>query len=190
MDISFADLISLESDGFVSTHEFLVNSPSDSFFSFNSGGGGVSTVNSLDCIKKTEICFWNIHGLANKLQDLTGFFYYLNEFDIFFLVETWIKKDFDVFNVASRLTTFDLKWVFAEQTATRGRAKGGMLIGIKKNLKKDWHIDYFNDNIFLRFLPNGLIVLPLYLPPFSWDDAFDKYNDFFNKNLIYKTVFV
>jgi len=160
----------------------VVNSPSDSFFSFNNNGGdGDSSVGSLDCMKKTDICCWNIHGLANKLQDLTGFFDYLKEFDIFFLIETWIKKDFDVFNVSSRLTTFDLKWVFAEQTATRGRAKGGMLIGVNKNLKKNWHIDYFNDIIFLRFLPNGLIVLPMYLPPFSWDDAFEKYNDFFNK---------
>jgi len=126
-----------------------------------------------------KMCFWNIHGLASKLQAATAFFLYLNSFDIFCLAETWIKIDFDTFCFSSRLTNFDLNWTFATQRVVHGRAMGGMLIGVRKTLKHKWVFDSYNSIAFVRNLENGVIVIPAYIPPFNWEEGFSDYMNFF-----------
>jgi len=158
--------------------EFFNESNDLSFVSCNDGS--ISEIGRED-IDNLRVGFWNVHGLISKLQIATTFFLFLNEFDIFFLVETWIKADFDVFCFNSKLSNFNLNWIFATQKAARGRAMGGMLMGCRKSIKNNWKWENMGDLGYCRHLRTGFLIIPAYLPPFSWEDAFSKYYDFFNK---------
>ena len=128
-----------------------------------------------------NICCWNIHGLASKLKNDTNlFFSFLNTFSIFILVETWIKSDFDHFGITSRLSNFDLFWLYATQNATMGRAKGGMLIGCKKELSNLWKYDCYGDIPFFRHNNTNLFLVPVYISPIGWESIFDTYLNFFS----------
>jgi len=125
-----------------------------------------------------KVCFWNVHGLFSKLDFAHTFFAFINTLDIFCLAETWIRADCDVFCFSSYLTNFNLSWVFATQTAARGRAKGGLLIGIKKRLSGIWNFETFNDITYLKHNSSNFLILPVYISPFDWLNTFAKYNDF------------
>jgi len=125
-----------------------------------------------------KVCFWNIHGLFSKLDFAHTFFAFINTLDIFCLAETWIREDCDVFCFSSYLTNFNLSWIFATQSAARGRAKGGLLIGIKKRLSGIWNFETFNDITYLKHNSSSFLILPVYISPFDWVNTFAKYNDF------------
>src|SRR6266404_4901128 len=55
---------------------------------------------------------------------------------------------------------------------------GGFLVGFKKDIKNKWKFDVFNEIIFFRNILSGLLIVPVYFPPFQWEMVFDKYNDF------------
>ena len=145
---------------------------------------------SMNNFNGIKICFWNVHGLINKLQVATAFFEFLNTLDVFCLVETWVKSDFDLFCFVNRLSNFDLDWTFAKQSGGRGRAMGGILIGRKKNLKAFWTFDKFNDIAFLRHVSTGVLIVPAYFPPFSWDTAYNEYNEFMTNFDFHNVLFL
>ena len=125
-----------------------------------------------------KVCFWNVHGLFSKLDFSHTFFAFINTLDIFCLAETWIKEDCDVFCFTSHLTNFNLRWIFATQTASRGRAKGGLLIGIKKRFSGIWNFETFDDITYMKHSASSFLILPVYISPCDWRNTFAKYNDF------------
>ena len=155
-----------------------MNSTHAGFQRMNNNTPNLTNCQVLNNLDNLNVCFWNVYGLFSKLDFAYTFFAFLNTLDIFCLAETWIKEDFDIFCFSSRLTNFSLNWTFATQTASRGRAKGGLLIGIKKHLNTVWKFEAFNNITFLRNNISGFIILPIYIPPFDWDNTFAKYNDF------------
>jgi len=75
---------------------------------------------------------YNVAGIQNKLiYKYNDFFQYIASFQIFILSETLLEAKLDAVEV--KFKDFVLRWVPAIRTSERGRASGGMLLGIKKN---------------------------------------------------------
>jgi len=83
-----------------------------------------------------KIAFWNVAGLRNKDRD---FWEGLKEWDVMFLMETWMdEKGWK--KVKGELPKgFNWKVQWAKKRNKKGRAKGGMLMGVRKEL--EWKED-------------------------------------------------
>lgn len=84
--------------------------------------------------EKTElkVIFWNVAGVRNKDPD---FWEYLAKYDIVYLAETWLEeKDRESLE---KILPKEFKWdiQIAERENNKGRAKGGMLFGKKKDIE-------------------------------------------------------
>lgn len=78
-----------------------------------------------------KIAFWNVAGLGNKDKE---FWKGLKEWDVMVLLETWVEeKDW---NKIRRKLLEEYKWGMQRATrkGKRGRAIGGMLMGIRRDL--------------------------------------------------------
>lgn len=81
---------------------------------------------------------WNIAGMY-KVRDLKD---YLNNFDIIALQETWLEKQKEKMTIKKLDKGY--KWIAkaAKRENKKGRAKGGVLVGIKKGVAyksaKEW----------------------------------------------------
>lgn len=79
----------------------------------------------------TSMISWNIAGIVNAKRAEK----YLKEFDIVILQETWVEKNRENEWIGKKMK----QWEWAAKAATRenkkGRAKGGVLVGIKKEFK-------------------------------------------------------
>lgn len=79
-----------------------------------------------------KLGFWNVAGLRNKDKD---FWEDLKEWDVVILSEKWVDKGgWD--KIKDRLPkgyTWEAQW--ASRDKRKGRAKGGMVIGVKKGVK-------------------------------------------------------
>ena len=81
--------------------------------------------------RQIRICFWNIAGVTNKDEDTWR---YLEGFDIVGLVETWMEEG-RWKRVEDKLSKkFTWKCVPADREEKRGRARGGIVIAIKKRI--------------------------------------------------------
>jgi hypothetical protein len=74
---------------------------------------------------------WNVQGIKNKEYDFWDF---INNYDIVLLCETWLESKDE--SVMMKKMSGDYKWFWepAVRTSTRGRASGGFLVGIGKNI--------------------------------------------------------
>lgn len=85
-----------------------------------------------------KIRFWNVAGLGNKDKE---FWDGLREWDVVVLSETWVhKKGWE--RVKNRLPKgyiWEAQWAIKEKT--KGRAKGGMVFGVRKELKVEKEVD-------------------------------------------------
>lgn len=74
---------------------------------------------------------WNIAGVGKAINAKE----YLNNFDIVALQETWLEKEKEKEGIKRLEKNF--KWVSkaAIRERTRGRASGGVLVGVKKGIK-------------------------------------------------------
>jgi len=81
--------------------------------------------------KGWNIVFWNVAGLNNKDKD---FWKRLERWDIMILVETWTEeKGWEkVKNKLPKGYKWGVQW--ASREGKRGRAKGGMIMGVKKDM--------------------------------------------------------
>jgi len=84
-----------------------------------------------------------VAGIKSKLIYI-DFFQYIASFQIFILSETFLEAKLDAVEV--KFKDFVLRWVPAIRTSARGRASGGMLFGIKKEL---------HDRNIIRFINVG-----------------------------------
>lgn len=78
-----------------------------------------------------KIITWNIAGV-NKVRGLKD---YLGGFDIIALQETWLEREGE--RDAIRRLDKNFRWIAkaAEREKTKGRAKWGVLAGIRKEIK-------------------------------------------------------
>lgn len=80
---------------------------------------------------RTSMIFWNVRGLANKLKILD----YLATFDVIILAETHIERDAK--NILKKLpTTHTWSPNPALRIHKKGRAMGGLLMGVRNTLKQ------------------------------------------------------
>ena len=90
----------------------------------------VSSSNDNIC-EKLRIMFWNAAGIVNKNR---SFWELLKGYDVLLISESWIGEN-DVVKIDGRLNkNYNWKIIFAEKVMRKGRAKGGILIGIRKVL--------------------------------------------------------
>jgi hypothetical protein len=84
--------------------------------------------------EQIRIVFWNVAGIKNKENE---FWKYLGEFDVVGLVETWVEeKGWE--RLEKRMPReFEWKCQYAERESKKGRAKGGIIMGVKKGLKEE-----------------------------------------------------
>lgn len=85
--------------------------------------------------KNPSILFWNVQGLSSKINEI---FNYINKFDIVILAETWIEINNFTANEKKLPQNFTWIWTEARREKKKGRAKGGMLTGIRSE------VDYRN----------------------------------------------
>ena len=78
--------------------------------------------------KRISMIAWNVAGLCNKDSK---FWKEINKHDIIGLTETWMER---TSKKVEECWSKDHKWTMikAEREAKKGRAKGGILIGIRK----------------------------------------------------------
>jgi len=154
-------------------HQNVLNDEcNNSFYSFYSYGKSSSSDSYISCEEFSgfKILFWNINGLRAKLNDLT-FFDYLNSFDIFFLVETWVEEG-PLDRVVNNLRAFNLFWKPAFKLNKLGRAKEGMLLGFKSTFKSHFEF-YSNNGVFgLCSMYENILILPFYCGPSVWESQF------------------
>lgn len=75
-----------------------------------------------------KLCIWNSAGVINKDKDTWE---YLKSFDIIGLVETWVEEK-DWKKMEKRLPKgYKWKCCYAKRESKRGRAKGGIITGVK-----------------------------------------------------------
>jgi len=76
-----------------------------------------------------NIGFWNVAGVKNKDEEFWGF---LREWEVIILMETWLEKS-GWGGIKGKLPkgyVWGAQW--ARRESKKGRAKGGMLLGIRK----------------------------------------------------------
>jgi exonuclease III len=84
--------------------------------------------------EQIRIVFWNVAGIKNKENE---FWKYLGEFDVVGLVETWVEeKGWE--RLEKRMPReFEWKCQYAVRESKKGRAKGGIIMGVKKGLEEE-----------------------------------------------------
>ncbi|KYM98796.1 hypothetical protein ALC62_10485 [Cyphomyrmex costatus] len=93
------------------------------------GRGSNENNNNREGLINREMLFWNCAGIENKDSE---FWKYVNSFDYISLCETWIEER--GWNRLKNNLPGSHVWdcSFAKKEGKRGRAKGGFLIGIRK----------------------------------------------------------
>jgi exonuclease III len=84
--------------------------------------------------EQIRIVFWNVAGIKTKEDE---FWKYLGEFDVVGLVETWVEeKGWE--RLERRMPReFEWKCQYADRESKKGRAKGGIIMGVKKGLEEE-----------------------------------------------------
>lgn len=122
-----------------------------------------------------KIVSYNINGLKNKLL-FQKFFEYIKSFDIFLLLETHIEED-KYLNYEKYFNGYHVFWKRAIRSSTYGRASGGCLYGVSKNLTKlglshTFKRENFVDTIELKIKDEVVSIIPLYINGTHWVDEF------------------
>jgi len=83
-----------------------------------------------------KIIFWNVAGIKKKMGD-RDFWDYITKYDFISMIETWIdSKGWEI--QRDRLpNTHNWKCSYATKIKKKGRARGGIIIGIKKNWRDE-----------------------------------------------------
>lgn len=81
---------------------------------------------------RTKILFWNVQGLRAKIAEISN---YINNFQIICLTETWIESKNFVKTEKGLSTKYKWFWIEARREKQRGRAAGGMIIGVAKEME-------------------------------------------------------
>jgi len=83
--------------------------------------------------KAIELVFWNVAGIKSKDRN---FWDYLEKFDVIGLYETWIEER-QWGSLKLRLSKrFVWKCQYAVRAKRKGRAKGGIITGVRKGIEE------------------------------------------------------
>ncbi|XP_025267961.1 golgin subfamily A member 6-like protein 6 [Camponotus floridanus] len=84
--------------------------------------------------KEIKAIFWNTAGIARKDEE---FWEYIQDFDIINFTETWIEEK--QWKKMEALMPKEYNWVtqYAARDKKRGRGVGGMITGVKKNIRME-----------------------------------------------------
>lgn len=100
---------------------------------------------------------------------------YLNSFDVFIILETWIEKD-EEYNYLKYFENFHLHWQYATRNSVFGRASGGIVLGTKKCLKCKVRVEIVG-GIFCILIASGndtLRIIPVYLNGNNWAEELNN----------------
>lgn len=88
--------------------------------------------------KLIKIGFWKVAGLISKDRQ---FWEFVEELDVIGMVETWV--DDKKWNKLKEKLPQDYKWKcqFAKKEKSKGTAKGGIITGVKKDIKEEEVMD-------------------------------------------------
>ena len=135
--------------------------------------------------KNIRILSYNINGLKNKIL-FQDFFDFIKTYDIFCLIETHIEeKDFD--NYKKYFMGFEVFFKKATRLSQYGRASGGEIIGVKKDLRNAgirYNFEYLSDLNIINLKTNtlDLKILPLYFNCNNWVRDFQNLTSYCNEN--------
>ena len=96
---------------------------------------------------KVKICFWNVAGLQNKDID---FWNYVGTMDVLAMTETWIDEKSGEKFYSKLPKEFKWEWEAAIKEKKKGRAKGGILIGVRKSLEEIVNEDESGQSVLQR----------------------------------------
>lgn len=125
---------------------------------------------------------YNIGGLHNKKLFL-NFFNFLNNFDIFFLLETFVTLE-KVNAFESYFSNFSMHWIPAKKQE-RGRPVEGFLYGIKIGSQVHRNSEFLNVNgktiVKLKFSSENYFIIPVYINDSKWEDQFSSMYNFLSE---------
>lgn len=125
---------------------------------------------------------------------LPDFFNYIKNFDIFALLETHVcenkTEDFNKF-----FGGFDLKWIAAKRYSNFGRAIGGCVIGIKKELKIiNLKYNFLEINEFTLLNINveneSITIIPLYIRSEEWVSTLHRLEKLMSENILGNVILI
>lgn len=115
--------------------------------------------------RNTRILFWNVAGVLNKDRE---FWKFLESMDMVNLTETWLdEKGWD--RIKGQMNkNFEWKAVHAEKEKgiRKGRAKGGIIIGVKKEmiekgkeLNGEWRTGFVSNDLLIEGRKTKIITI-------------------------------
>lgn len=131
---------------------------------------------------------YNIHGLANKVL-FPDFFDLVKSADVFVLLETWVEEN-DNKKFEKYFGGFILFFKGAIRENKKGHPRGGMLIGVKKELscKIDYKIISNIQQLTLKFSNSILNIIPIYLNPSCWQNNLNELKYYLDEQYIENLV--
>ena len=77
-----------------------------------------------------RVLIWNVAGMTKRLDEKWEL---VLKQDVFGIVETWLEEGSEVW-VKDMLKDFDIEVAWARKENSRGRAKGGLIVGVRKGV--------------------------------------------------------
>ena len=139
-----------------------------------------------DIKENVKVIFWNVAGIMNKGND---FWTFIEKFDVVNLLETWVEENTWKKIKGKLPRNWNWKCTFATRTCKKGRAKGGIITGIKK-LFKEQEGGINTENIQERKLiidESKWRIIAVYNPEGGegvWQDLKHKLEDYEEENLL------
>lgn len=131
-----------------------------------------------------KILSYNINGLKNKCL-YPEFFEYIGGFDMFALIETHVMET-QTENWSKYFKDFNLMWQKAERSSIHGRASGGIVCGVRKDLQtKGVDYSFVKENhlnmIKISTLESCFTFVPVYIRGENWACDFEAMREIFEK---------
>lgn len=120
---------------------------------------------------------YNVHGLENKFFH-PDFYAFIEQNDVFILIETHVEEK-NIVNYKNRFRTFDTIWIPATRNSIYGRAIGGIVCGIKKDLVETGVKYEFKSigNMVVILISTSIsdfAIYPVYLRSANWENDFEE----------------
>lgn len=121
-----------------------------------------------------SILSYNIRGFKTKIKN-ANFLSFLKTFSIICLIETFVTAD-STNLYENCFPEYELHWENAIRESNKGRASGGILVGVRKDLKITTRLKDVNGNkLFLLKLNDfEMYIIPVYLNCNRWTQCFEN----------------
>lgn len=128
---------------------------------------------------------YNVHGLGSKYLH-HDFFQYLEQFDIFILLETHVEAKNQV-NYENRFKNYKTYWKSAARNNIHGRAIGGQVCGVRKDLDHSGIKHYIvqrrdYDVLVCTMSSMKFEIIPVYIRGVNWMADFERLKEIVESN--------